>query len=332
MIVKERSIPVHIHKLEALLRRLSNTHHKRSKIEEDLGKRLAGYKGEQRIDYPLSFLPEKDYSILHDVRLFDGSHYFQMDTIILSNCFILILEVKNIAGSLYFDSDFNQLIRTLNEKEEPFPDPISQVERQQYQLLRWLRIQKFNHIPIETLVVISSSNAILTTSPNNRKVYEKVILSSKLPAQINKFLKIHPQSAMDEKTLAKLTKKIVKCHTPQTKDILNQFSISKNELIKGVLCTGCRLTMNRERGKWVCTTCHHRSNEAHIESLLDYSLLISPIITNREARGFLNITSSEISKNLLKSLNLPFTGNNKSRSYNLSSLQKKHPPTKRMQK
>lgn len=52
MIVKERQ-------LEALFRRLPAHHPKRDMIVESLAKHKAGYKGEQAINYPLSFCRKK---------------------------------------------------------------------------------------------------------------------------------------------------------------------------------------------------------------------------------------------------------------------------------
>lgn len=135
MIVKERKMPVHLLQLEALLRRLPAHHPKRNVVAENLAKFMAGYKGEQAIEYPLSFLSETKYSILHDIRLFDQKHYFQIDTIIVSSHFLLFLEIKNIVGTLIFDAKFNQLIRISDGTlEEGFPDPLLQVKRQEMQL------------------------------------------------------------------------------------------------------------------------------------------------------------------------------------------------------
>ncbi|MFX3623267.1 MAG: nuclease-related domain-containing protein [Ectobacillus sp.] len=134
MIVKERKKPVKIQKLEALLRRLPPQHPKQKEIEENLAKSLSGYRGEQSLDYYLSFLPPKQQLILHDLRLKENGRYFQIDTLILTKAFILIIEAKNIAGTIFFDTAFHQLIRTIDGKEEAFPDPIMQITRQKQQL------------------------------------------------------------------------------------------------------------------------------------------------------------------------------------------------------
>lgn len=134
MIVKKRQLPLMILKLQSLLRRLPKNHPKIPYIEENLAKKMAGYRGEHSIDYPLSFLTFQNYFILHDLRLPHNDYFFQIDTLLISPKFILMLEVKNIAGKLFFDQEFHQLVRTLNDKEEVFPDPILQVKRHETQL------------------------------------------------------------------------------------------------------------------------------------------------------------------------------------------------------
>ncbi|MDQ7861687.1 nuclease-related domain-containing protein [Peribacillus frigoritolerans] len=58
----------------------------------------------------------KSYYIFHDLRLQDQSRFFQLDTLLISKKYALIIEVKNIAGAIYFDPHFNQLIRTIEGK------------------------------------------------------------------------------------------------------------------------------------------------------------------------------------------------------------------------
>ncbi|HEU5141363.1 MAG TPA: nuclease-related domain-containing protein, partial [Bacillales bacterium] len=143
MIKKERKIPLTIRKRTALLRRLPPSHPKRPQIEKQLAKYNAGYRGERSIEYYLSFLPEKQYHIFHDLRLTSGDHFFQLDTLLVSPSFILILEVKNISGTLHFDNTFHQLIRTIEDRKEGFNDPLLQVEHQKTQLANWLSQHKF---------------------------------------------------------------------------------------------------------------------------------------------------------------------------------------------
>jgi hypothetical protein len=131
MIVKIRNVPLSIEKLQALICRTPPIHPKIPIMNGNLSKRLSGYKGETYLDYPLSFLSEKDYYILY---LHDSTHYFQFDSFVISTNFMIIPEVKNIAGEIYFDPILHQLIRTLDGKETVFEDPIVQISRQELQL------------------------------------------------------------------------------------------------------------------------------------------------------------------------------------------------------
>jgi hypothetical protein len=227
MIIKPRLFPVYIQKLEALTRRLSQDHPKFELIKENLSKRIAGFKGEESLDYHLKFLDEKQYNILHDVRLFDGIHYFQMDTVILSKKCILILEVKNFVGTLHFDSNFSQLIRLHDGKKESFPDPILQVESQSVQLRRWLRHVNCAKLPVESFVVISNPRTILETTHHNEKIYKKVIHSAKLPFSISSIEQNYDKNYLSEKQLLRLSQQMVKDDSPLDTDILARYNIEK---------------------------------------------------------------------------------------------------------
>ncbi|MBM7587965.1 hypothetical protein JOC86_004540 [Bacillus pakistanensis] len=143
MIVKPRDIPLSIMKLKALKSRLPHNHPKISKINEALVISLAGLKGENSIDFPLSFLTDNKYLIFHDLRLEYNQYYFQIDTLLVSKSHILIIEVKNIAGTIYFDQEFNQMIRVKDGIEEAFADPLIQVQRHETQLKSWLKKKNF---------------------------------------------------------------------------------------------------------------------------------------------------------------------------------------------
>ncbi|MFD2693304.1 nuclease-related domain-containing protein [Sporolactobacillus shoreicorticis] len=46
------------------------------------------------MDYALSHLPDKDFHIFHNLRLYDHVDYFQIDFLVLCDRYALILEVK----------------------------------------------------------------------------------------------------------------------------------------------------------------------------------------------------------------------------------------------
>lgn len=101
MIVKYREQSPEFIQLEAMERRLPPSHHKKELIQEEIIRRKRGIRGEKEIAYPLSFLDDQ-HRILHYVRLQDQNGFFQMDTLVLCKSHILILEVKNWYGSIFF--------------------------------------------------------------------------------------------------------------------------------------------------------------------------------------------------------------------------------------
>ncbi|ENQ3105880.1 Nuclease-related domain-containing protein [Bacillus sp. 491mf] len=320
MIVKERKIPIYLRQLEALFRRVPVDHPKRNAISKNLAKHKAGYKGEQAIDYPLSFLPNKEYSILHDIRLFDQDHYFQMDTLILSSRFILLLEIKNIAGTLLFDSEFSQLIRISEQKSEGFPDPILQMKRQERQLQKWLHLYGFLALPIESFVVISTPRTIIKTSSHDQDFSKNVIHSANLPNKIEDLERMHVE-ILSSKDIQELALQMMMNHSPLQRNVLEQYHVTKHELLKGVHCPVCSYlpTMKVKNG-WHCLNCNSVSKFAHKDALQDYALLLGTTVTNQGLKEFLHITSSSVIKRLVHAMNLPYKGEKKGRKYDLTGI------------
>jgi hypothetical protein len=319
MISKKRTIPLPILKLQALHRRTPSNHPKFPIIKENLSKRLSGYKGEKNIDYPLSFLSEKDYYILHDLCISDSTHYFQLDSLVISTNFMIILEVKNIAGEIYFDPIFHQLIRTIDGKETVLDDPIIQISRQELQLIKWLRKNHFPKIPLLSLVVFTHPKALLRTSPENLDLNQKVIHLNFLQTKFIQLEKEYSTESMSLKDIKRMIKLLKKQHTPLDQPILEQYGIHYDELLKGVFCPSCHhLPMERAYGAWYCPQCKNKVKDAHITALKDYFLLCGAEITNKNARGFLKISSPYFASRLLHSMNLPSDGTTKNRIYYLS--------------
>ncbi|SDZ24414.1 Nuclease-related domain-containing protein [Evansella caseinilytica] len=160
MIKKQLIISLIILEQRALLGRIPQDHPKRQMIEEERKKYEAGYRGQKSVKYFLDLLPDDEYYIFHDLRLQNNSKYFQMDAVLLITAAILILEVKNFSGHLYFDKS-HQVIRTLNDRRTCFSNPIAQVKLQAQQLNNWLKNNKLPVLPIESVVIFSNSSAII---------------------------------------------------------------------------------------------------------------------------------------------------------------------------
>ncbi|WP_436372190.1 NERD domain-containing protein [Cytobacillus sp. BC1816] len=270
------------------------------------------------MDFPLDFLDSKEYFILHDLRLPDNDRFFQIDTLILTKKFALILEVKNITGILHFDTVYNQLIRIKNGKEQVFPCPLIQVNRQASQLRSWINANvSIENLPVYSFVVISNPHTGIKVIPPYIDLSRKVIHRNTLPIKIEQIEK-SINGEISNKLLKKSIRLLKKQNREQESSILSRFQISQSEILTGVFCPACSyLPLQRVSRTWRCPICQITSKEAHMKALHDCSLLLGTAITNRELRNFLHIPSSYTAARLLQSLNLPHTGAQKNRRYTL---------------
>lgn len=315
LIAKERIIPLRILKNEALLKRLPLDYPKRHWIEQDLTLRKPGFHGEVAIEYYINQLPAKEYTVLHNLRLPSGQNNFEIDTLLLSPHFALILEIKNYKGTLYFDSKFNQLIRIFNGKEDGFSDPIPQAERQKTELGKWLASKKIS-LPIDYLVVISKPSTIIKVDPNYYLAFQKVLHAHELLNRIEKIRRRYTEEKLTLKERKKLAKLLLKNHDILSYNALEYFQIPETALLTGVHCPSCgALPILRVRGIWQCPKCDVKSKDAHIQALKDYFLLINSSISNQQFRDFVHLQSPNTAKKMLTSLNLPYSGENKCRKY-----------------
>ena len=306
---QERKPPLRLLQEEALAGRISKTHPLLPKILNSIGARKGGYRGEQDIDYHLTFLPQNKYTILRGLRLID-QFPFQIDTVLLSTQLIFAIETKNISGTLFFDKNSNQMIRKINDVEEGFPNPLLQVQRQTHQLKNWLLQHKFPPIPIEYLVTISQPKTILKS--NQPQIFNKIFHTDHVVDKIISIEKGYPSHIVDEKGIRKISKMLIKEDTSSSNNILASWGISPQEIITGVACPAChRIPMIRLFSTWYCPSCKEESKDAHIQALKDYFLLMGSTITNKQCREFLHIPSRRTSEQLLKSMNLTKVGSTK---------------------
>ncbi|MFS0862223.1 nuclease-related domain-containing protein [Fredinandcohnia sp. 179-A 10B2 NHS] len=320
MIQKDLEIPYRVLQLEAYLKRITESHPRYSDIRDEHSRRFAGYRGEQSLVYYLSLLPQKDYHIFHNLRLLDTSnkHFFEIDTLILTPSFTLIIDAKNYRGKLYFDDQFEQLIQTYVDTEKAYPCPIAQANRHELQLKRLLQANKFHLPSIESLVIFTNPSCIISASPRHKQIH-KVIRSTSFLSKIETFEKKHKNVIFDQKQLQKLAKFLLKKHTPHAENILEQYENGYDYLRKGVGCPDCgALPMVRTERRWLCKSCGCSSKTAHLEAIRDYYLLVGKTITNQQLREFLLLPSRVAAKNILLSLRLDHNGGQKNRIYYLT--------------
>jgi hypothetical protein len=317
LFAKGRVKPMKLEQNEALLRNLNDCHLKIPLIEQELKKRKAGFNGERAVDYQLSFLTDKKYMIFNDLKLPLTPHHFQVDSLLFTPCYTLILEIKNISGTLTIDSEFNQLTKEYNGAVTGFSDPITQARRQKLFLQRFFYDNNLIIPPIEYFVVISNPNTILRMGKGQtlQAPYNKIIHAQNLISEISKLNSLYTEEKFNKKEFRRIKKVLLTKHDTSYSSILNTYGINENELLRGVFCELCRRKMERVYGTWFCKGCKVCSKTAHERKVEDYFLLIKPRITNKELRYFLELESRKTSEIILNSLNLKTTGSTKGTIY-----------------
>jgi hypothetical protein len=261
-------------------------------------------------------LPEERYFIFHGLRLRDKKE-FQMDILILSRTFALIVEVKNIAGKLKFRKGSDQVIQEYEQQAEiGLPNPISQVKRQRIQFLNWLRKMKIKALPVEYLVVISKTSTIIETTPDNLQIYNHLIFAEALIDKIHELENKYPTPHLNNKNIVTLAENLLKEHIHPLPNILKEYKMTPTDLFPGVLCPCCKkVPMKYISAKWSCLNCKTISKSALLQALDDYFLLIATTITRKQFREFLQIETDLVAKHQLRALNLAKTSTTRGTKY-----------------
>ncbi|WP_256594321.1 nuclease-related domain-containing protein [Sporosarcina pasteurii] len=257
----------------------------------------AGYSGELNVDrvmHEIIFPPNT--KILKNIKLQVNPHYlFEIDTLILSPSRIILLEVKNYYGTVYFDEELGKTIRVSpTGKKDYFDCAIHQLIRTEAALSRWFDKRNIT-IPIESILVMANQQTIISEIPKTVPVkYRK-----QLPRYISGLPKIPTILSCEE--ITRVAQKIEDSSQENYRLACERFNFQPSELKSGVLCSDCNGLMNRKRGqKWRCLNCGKYATQELYKALEDWFLLIKPTISNAECRAFLNLNSKYAASIILR--------------------------------
>lgn len=312
MIIRKRTTPIKIRKLEAVIPRLPPTYKGRRHLESVLAIRKKGYDGEQKVDRYTSAILKENFTILHNVYLYNKGSSFEIDTLIIGPHSIIIVEIKDYIGTVTFDFILNQFTREYRGQVTGFRNPVIQTTTSTVLFTEWLN----NHhhtkdIPIHSLIAIGDPSTIIKVIPENKDITDIVMHGEYIPHQVMKInSKLESASQQAHRKIGAL---ILQECKPFDFDLNAEYGIKPDDLLGGVQCPGCRLLgMNRKHSKWNCFHCGLTSRDAHVKTLNNYFLLFNKTwITNRECRQFLGLESRSVATRLLKAYNLKYQIENK---------------------
>ncbi|WP_160112556.1 nuclease-related domain-containing protein [Salicibibacter kimchii] len=311
-----RTFPAKIRQLEALESRLPTAHKIFPTIVTEAKRARAGWRGEISMDYYYRQLdlPRQHYFV-HQLRLPRNMDFFQMDTLLLTKYFFLILEIKNLAGTLTFDHEHQQLLRTHGDQQEVFADPVLQAEQQAALLKTWLQAHFGSSPPIYAYAVMTNNNSILKNATPHALHHQIIRPPALRPILQDLFVKERCHALEHEVNV--YVKALRKAHRPARYCAMEKYELSRVDLKNGVFCPGCSGVMKWRHGKWMCPRCGTLSRDAHHKALHDYALLISPYISTGECQAYLQLPEINTAQRILKKLNLTHSGGTKARKYHL---------------
>ncbi|ALX49917.1 NERD domain-containing protein [Lentibacillus amyloliquefaciens] len=305
MKIKHRTKPLPLQKYDAIIPRLSPNFPKLPEMKEDAGKQGRGHSGELKVDYHLETLASQ-YTILDNVYLKNNGKNFQMDTHVIANHGIFIVESKNYFGTIIFDTILGQLIRDDGQVEAGFEYPITQVENQQFHLQNWLKRNHLSHVPVYYFVAIAEPATIIKVDGNRETIAENVAHAARIPKMILEKDRQLAQLGYPNLQDYKIGKTILRACGEFDIDIMQKYGITRRDLLPGVFCPNCGVRgMKRLHGAWVCRKCRFKSYRAHLKDLFDY-LLLNGSISNKECMWLLGLPSRSTATRILQNSGLVY--------------------------
>jgi hypothetical protein len=131
----------------------------------------AGYNGECQVDRFLKQINfTEPYAILKEVNLkSDSESFISIDTMIITQSYICVLEIKTIKGTLMFQSNPPQLLKDVDGVITPLKCPEQQLNRNIKRRYKWLKEQNIL-LPIHSYIVLPYSKTHVTLPPKFAKI------------------------------------------------------------------------------------------------------------------------------------------------------------------
>ena len=292
---------------EALSKRVLLNDLEANAIQQEFYRMEAGLSGELKLKQTLSdYFFKTDHHILYNFECINEKGFsHQMDAILITPFFIVIFEVKQLSGTLFYKSSQHEFSRIHNDKHENFRSPIDQVYRHQLFLEQCLRQWQIN-IPIYYAVVIANVQARLDESLSNFPIFH----ISGVPSFIENLYRTTSKSNANLNVIVAKLNQLAVSLPPRR-------SVEITRLRQGVLCQNCNFenTMHYYYGQFICPICKAKSRYALFETLHHYRVLVGEKISNQQFRAFFGIESIQTASNILSRLGLERHGAKKGTYY-----------------
>lgn len=276
-------------------------------IEQELYRLEAGLSGEQKLKRLLSDYHFKSASrIFYNFECINSKGFtHQMDALLITPHFVVVMEVKQMSGTLFYKPALHEFSRVQDNVSENFPNPFDQAYRHQLFLEHQFKAWQIS-IPVYHIVVLTNHRATLDHSLSSFLIMQM----SGIPLFIENLYRQHPSPCANITFLQNQLEQLYEQLSPRR-------TVERDRLRNGVLCRKCNYVyeMHYRRGYFICPVCQVKCKEALYETFLQYRILVGPRITNKAFREFFNISCIHIASKLLAKAGLEKHGLNKGTYY-----------------
>lgn len=219
-----------------------------------------GYAGERIMDAWLENV-SSDCLVINDLLLEQNRRIFQIDSLLVFQEKIYMLDAKHSAGDFYIDGDKWKTITGVE-----IQDPLLQMRRSTTLLRKLLQQLRIN-IPIEYFLVFTHPEFYLYSAPPD--------LPAVFTPQVPRFLKqLNRMNSKINRKHEQLAKQLLALHSTDNPHMrLPEYDFDGLE--KGVVCAGCRSFMQHRRKKFFCSRCGmvEDTETAVMRSVAEYRFL-----------------------------------------------------------
>lgn len=270
---------------------------------------LAGRHGEERV---LSYLQEALHNqsayVLHDFHMrIPNAYSIQIDFIIFTKSYILLLEVKNIKGHIRLQHAPPQLVRTLDGIVQAMDCPFTQMTRN---VMHFKKLLGNQPLPVYTAIVWANRSAVI--DPLMFEAPHPLLFVKQLPA----FISYLPNEESENVSLRTLVKRIQSKATPfwQT-NMCERYSVSPLDLLNGMQCMACYSMAKLFEKTWVCMNCKCRVNSMLPENICLLFHFMGENLSMQMLQQLIPSLRSRNLQDLIQSKRLQISGNRRNRSY-----------------
>jgi len=208
----------------------------KEQVDRDMKMLSYGIYGEDQVAFELktSYLP---IIVLHDLHIEYEGLSAQMDYLVITRKFTLVIECKNLIGNIEVTSE-GEFIRTTefggHYKKEGIYSPITQNIRH-IEMIRKFKLdsrtnfisralfEKFFDDNYKSVVVLANPKTIINLKHANKEVKSKIIRCDQLIDYIKKLLKESTLDNSPDKTTFAWAETFLRRHTPNTTDYLQKY-------------------------------------------------------------------------------------------------------------